>query len=88
MELAGLKLCLSEVLDSWKLKVENYISDRHIQIRAYMRDTYGSNRKEPASKPYIKHYLDVGHVAKSNSYTASNLGFSFSVFTFTFVVWR
>ena len=66
MEIAGFKKCMSQILTNWKLKMESFVSDRHIQIRAYMRDTYGADRKNKAV-PYIKHYLDVWHVAKSKS---------------------
>lgn len=65
MEMIGFKQCMGQVLD-WKLKVDALVSDRHIQIRAYMRDTYGAGRKrENTGNPEITHYLDIWHVAKS-----------------------
>ena len=65
MEMEGFKLALNQLFD-WGLQVANFISDRHIQIRAYMRDTYGCDRKQNMrTNPEITHYLDVWHVAKS-----------------------
>lgn len=59
MEMAGLKLCLKQVFD-WRMQIANFISDRHIQIRAFMRDTYGLGRKQQMmANPTIRHYLDV-----------------------------
>lgn len=63
MELAGLKECLSEVIEHWNLTVSDFITDRHLQIRKYMRETYGTQRKD-ANKPPINHWLDVWHCAK------------------------
>lgn len=69
MEMIGLKECLQELLVDWKLSISDFISDRHIQIRAFLRDTYGSKRKDQ-SKPLIRHFLDIWHVAKgTNSIT-------------------
>lgn len=65
MEMEGLKLCLNQLFD-WQVPVANFVSDRHIQIRAYMRDNYGPLRKQQMlSNPEISHYLDIWHVAKS-----------------------
>lgn len=64
MEMKGLKECLHEVLTEWKILVTEFISDRHIQVRAYMRDNYGKNRKDRTNLE-ITHYLDIWHVAKS-----------------------
>lgn len=64
MEMIGFKEGMMQVLNVWKLKVKNMITDRHIQIRAYMRDVYGVARKQ-AGGPIITHYLDIWHVAKS-----------------------
>lgn len=64
MEMIGMKACLKEILSDWKLSVDFFVTDRHIQIRAYMRDTYGPNRKDK-SLPLIHHRLDIWHVAKS-----------------------
>ena len=63
MEMEGFKKCLEKVFQ-WKLPVSAFVSDRHIQIRAYMRDSYGQKRKDN-SNPQIDHYLDIWHVAKS-----------------------
>ena len=65
MEILGLKLCLEQLFE-WDIKPDNFISDRHMQIRAFMRDTYGPNRKAAnRNNPEIIHYLDIWHVAKS-----------------------
>ena len=64
MELEGFKACFNEVLHKWKLQIGTFISDRHLQIRKYMRETFGANRK-CIQQPRIHHYLDVWHVAKS-----------------------
>ena len=65
MEMEGLKMGLSQMFD-WKLKIESFVSDRHIQIRAFLRDTYGPNRKSGCRlNPEIIHYLHAWHVANS-----------------------
>jgi hypothetical protein len=68
MELAGMKECMKELLEDWKVRVDAFVTDRHIQIRAYMRDTYGEHRKN-RNNPHVKHYLDMWHVAKSKLYS-------------------
>jgi hypothetical protein len=64
MEFTGLKTCLHKILSDWKLSIECLVTDRHRQIRAYMRDTYGPSRKV-AANPEITHYVDIWHCAKS-----------------------
>lgn len=64
MEMRGLKECLNEVLQIWKLEVKDFISDRHIQVRKHLREQYGSERLDKRN-PHINHYLDIWHVAKS-----------------------
>ena len=68
MEMIGFKQCLGQVF-AWKLKIDAFVSDRHMQIRAFMRDTYGPNRKaEFKDNPEIIHYLDTWHTAKSKQF--------------------
>lgn len=64
MELIGFKEALHDILVEWKLRVHEFTSDRHMQIRKYMRETYGENRKDK-SQPLIHHYFDLWHCAKS-----------------------
>ena len=65
MKMEGLKMGLGQIF-YWKLKIESFITDRHIQIKAFLRGTYGPNRKSGCRlNPEIVHYLDVWHVANS-----------------------
>lgn len=66
MELEGFKACFFQILQGWNLQIDVFISDRHLQIRKYMREVYGENRKTLENR--IFHYLDVWHVAKSKKY--------------------
>ena len=44
----------------WKLNMESFISDRYIQIRGFLRETYGPNCKSGCRlDPEIIHYFDV-----------------------------
>ena len=61
----GFKKCLNRLFQ-WKLEITAFLSDRHIQIRAHMRDTYDTLRKN-TKNPHIQHFLDIWHVAKSKS---------------------
>ena len=65
MEMEGFKKCLNRLFQ-WKLEITAFISDRHIQFRAHMRDTYDTLRKN-TKNPHIQHFLDIWHVAKSKS---------------------
>lgn len=58
-----MKSCFKEILSTWKLRITNFISDRHPQMRKYMRDTYGDNRANRRTRA-ISHFFDVWHVAK------------------------
>lgn len=53
MELEGLKRGLED-LKSKKLRVKALITDRHTQIRKWLRENHKS----------IKHFFDIWHVAK------------------------
>lgn len=66
MELEGLKACLNELFKKLKIKCSTFISDRHVQVRKYMREMYGGNRKD-LKQPFIKHCFDIWHVAKGKS---------------------
>ena len=53
MELTGLKRCLT-FLQEKSMKVSSLTTDRHVQVKKYMR----------TEKPTIQHWFDVWHVAK------------------------
>ena len=61
MELTGMKACFEELLKDWDVNIDAFVTDRHIQIRAYMRENYGLHRKNK-DNPYVKHSLDIWHV--------------------------
>lgn len=62
-----MKECLEEVVTKWKLIMKHLITDRHPQIRAFMRDFHGPLRKKAAkSNPLIIHYFYLWHVAKGD----------------------
>lgn len=65
MELAGFKECVTEVVNKWGLNVGEIITDRHIQVRKFMRETFGPEQIDK-STPAIKHWIDVWHTAKGN----------------------
>ena len=54
MELEGLKRCVDK-LRSNNISFGTIVTDRHVQIKKFMRTTY----------PEINHYFDVFHIAKS-----------------------
>ncbi|CAN7988275.1 unnamed protein product, partial [Ixodes pacificus] len=56
MEMEGLKRSL-EFLLSRGLSVHVLVTDRHIGVNAFMKDTY----------PDIKHRFDAWHIAKGNN---------------------
>ena len=66
MEIAGAKAALKEIVDSWKLQVSAFVTDRHPQIRKWMRETFGEGR-EDQRQPLIRHFFDAWHIAKSKS---------------------
>ena len=87
MELAGLKECLHDVLNKLKLRVATFISDRHVQVRKYMRETYGENRHNQQA-PQIKHYFDIWHVAKGELYSLWLQSFlSITWYSITILIW-
>ena len=55
MELEGLKRCLRK-LEEEGICVSDLVTDRHAQVKAYIRD----------EQPEITHWFDVWHVAKGN----------------------
>ena len=55
MELSGLKKSLS-FLHSHSVKVGSLVTDRHVQVKKYMR----------TEQPDINHWFDVWHVAKGD----------------------
>ena len=54
MELEGLKRCLA-VMEERGIKVTNVVTDRHTQVKKYMREQHKDKN----------HEYDVWHVAKS-----------------------
>lgn len=55
MELAGLKQCITEVKNISNTPITDLITDRHPQVRKYMRENHGGT---------ISHFFDIWHVAK------------------------
>lgn len=55
MEKEGLERCLKFLMKEG-LPIETLVTDRHVQIRKYMRERW----------PAIKHRLDGWHVGKGN----------------------
>lgn len=55
MELEGLKRSLEKITDE-KLEMSHLVTDRHSQIKKYMKDTH----------PNIIHWFDCWHIAKGN----------------------
>lgn len=53
MELEGLKRSF-KLIQSHNLQVSHLITDRHCQVKKYMK----------TQQPGVKHYFDVWHVAK------------------------
>jgi len=53
MELEGLKRCLA-ILEQEELTVSHLVTDRHSQIKKFMKDSH----------PDIQHWFDCWHVAK------------------------
>ena len=51
-------------LEQQNLNVEVLVTDRHLQINKWMRETY----------PEVKHYFDVWHVAKGELCYVHRLG--------------
>ena len=64
MEMRGFRETLKQVLTNFRVQISGFISDRHIQIRKYMRETHGHQRKDQ-SQPQIDHFIDAWHCAKS-----------------------
>lgn len=64
MEVLGFKSNMKQLLQDWCLPVGSIITDRHIQLRAYMRENYSEKRRNKEN-PHITHYLNIWHVAKS-----------------------
>ena len=54
MELEGLKRAL-ENMETNGLEISDLTTDRHVQVRKYMRE----------EQPNINHWFDVWHLAKS-----------------------
>ena len=55
MELEGLKRCLKFVQEEANATVECLVTDRHVQVKKFMRE----------ENPEVRHWFDVWHVAKS-----------------------
>ena len=54
MELEGLQRCLQRLLDEEELQISHLVTDRHSQIKKYIRENH----------PNITHWFDCWHVAK------------------------
>lgn len=63
MELIGLKASMQELLHTRMLRIKAFVTDRHVQVRKYMRENFGEKRQDK-NQPYIRHHFDLWHVAK------------------------